>query len=281
MNTLLNQTANKHFMERQMPEENDYRIAILDVTLDLMETLLASGRPMGASEVARAVGITRTRAFRILKSLHARGYVEFDTETEGYRLGLKLLEMGEGVREQLDLRRVAAPFLKELARKTGDVAHMLVRRGDVAVCIERYQGSHSLQGAAPIGMPLPLHVGASPKLLLAYLEKPEREALIATLHLEPLTPNTITDRDTLRRHLKEIRAQGYSIDQEDMEIGINAVGAPVRGHTGQVVAGVTVTTPVARWSDARKQTLIDLAIETAEAISAKLGYSGIPGPLDE
>ncbi len=256
-----------------MADKTDYRIDILDVALDLMEALLASGRPVGVSEVARAVGITRTRAFRILKSLEARGYVEPDSETQGYRLGLKLLEMGEGVREQLDLRRVAAPFLEELARETGDVAHMLVLRGDMAVCIERYQGSHSLQGAAPIGMPLPLHVGASPKLLLAYLPEAEREAHLASMQFERLTPNTITDPDTLRRHLVEVRAKGYSIDQENMEIGINAVGAPVRDHTGRVVAGVTVTTPVARWNDARRQTLINLTMQTAEAISAKLGYS--------
>jgi IclR family KDG regulon transcriptional repressor len=257
-----------------MVNSTEYTIDIVDVTIDLIESLLEKGsKAQGVSDIARQLGITRSRAFRILKTLEARGYVDFDSESQAYRLGLKLLEVGEGVREQLDVRRVAEPFLRELARRTGDVAHLLVLRNEAAVCIDRYQGSYSLQGAAPIGVPLPLHIGASPKLLLAYLPEPERVRLIEEIELVPLTPNTITDRQELRRRLEEIRSQGYSIDNQDYEIGIHAVGAPVRDHTGTVVAGVTVTTPAARWDETREQNLIGLTVQTAAQISERLCYS--------
>ena len=256
-----------------MARDNEYRIDILDTALAVLETFLHSnGKSKGASEIARELEITRSRAFRILKSLEAHDYVEFDETSQRYRLGLKLLEMGEVVRNQIDVRRVAAPFLEELARQTGDVAHLLVLHGNFAVCIERFQGSHSLQGAAPIGMPLPLHVGASPKLLLAYLPEAEREQHIKDLKLISFTPKTITDVQNLRDALEHIQQQGYAIDEGDYEIGIMAVGAPVRDHTGRVVAGVTLTTPATRWDDTGKHTCIDLTVQTAAAISTSLGF---------
>jgi len=263
-----------------MPSKDQYAINALDAALDVIEGLLAAGdRPLRASDLARRLDLNRSRAFRILKTLERRGYVESDPETQGYRLGLKFLEIGARVRERINLRRVAEPVLMELARDTGDVAHLLVLHGRSAVCIDRYQGDHMLQVAAPIGRPLPLHVGASPKILLAYLPEPVRERLIREIELTPFTPNTITDRDELRRCLEQIRAQGYAVDEEDFEIGVYAVGAPVRDHTGRVVAGVTVTTPASRYSPQRRQELIAMVVEAAGKISARLGWKTDDHPM--
>jgi len=260
-----------------MASKTEYTINIVDLTIDLIELLLEKDcKAQRVSDIARQLEITRSRAFRILKTLEARGYIGFDRETQGYSLGLKLLEIGEAIRERLDLRRIAEPFLRELARKTGDVAHLLVLRNNAAVCVDRYQGGYSLQGAAPIGIPLPLHIGASPKLLLAYLPELERERLIEDMELTPLTPNTITDRQELRQRLDDIRRQGYSIDNQDYEIGIHAVGAPVCDYRGAVVAGVTVVTPAARWDEARKRSLIELTLETALQISERLRFTEKP-----
>jgi DNA-binding IclR family transcriptional regulator len=184
--------------------------------------------------------------------------------------------MWGGLYQQLDLRRVVEPFLRELAEETGDVALLLVLNDKAAVCIDRYQGNYMLQFATPIGVSIPLHMGASPKLLLAYLPEPEREQLIDEMELTAMTPYTITDRQELRRRLQQIRTQGYSIDEQDYELGVYAIGAPVRDHTGRVVAGITVATPDVRWDEARKQALIRLVVETAGKISGRLRYSENP-----
>ncbi len=260
-----------------MPGGDPYTIEVLDVALSVVEQMLAAGgQPQRASRLARQLGVHRTRVFRILKTLERRGYVEADPEGRGYRLGLKFLEIGAQVRERLNLRRAAEPILMDLARRTGDVAHLLVLYGHSAVCIDRYQGDHMLQVAAPIGKPIPLHVGASPKILLAHLPEPERERILEEIELTPFTPNTITDRDELRRCLEEIRAQGYAVDEEDFEIGVYAVGAPVRDHSGRVVAGVTVTTPESRYSPQRRRQLIEMVVDAAGQISARLGWTGPP-----
>jgi DNA-binding IclR family transcriptional regulator len=254
-----------------MASDSDYKIEILDLAIDVMETLLKSdGRPQGASEIGRQLNVTRSRAFRILKTLEARRYVDFDPATQGYRLGLKVLEMGEAVRQQIDIRRIAEPYLRDLARETGDVAHLLVLRGDFAVCIDRHQGGFSLQGAAPIGVPIPLHVGASPKLLLAFMPEHEREQLLKGYDLVSLTPYTIVDHDELCQRLTEIREQGFSIDNQEYEVGVNAVAAPIRNHRGDVIAGITITSPTPRWDESRKHMLVRLATDAASEISQRL-----------
>jgi DNA-binding IclR family transcriptional regulator len=125
----------------------------------------------------------------------------------------------------------------------------------------------------PIGRPLPLHIGASPKILLAHLPAEERKRIIQHMELVRFTPNTITDRCELDRRLAEIRTQGYAVDEEDFEIGVYATGAPVRDHSGCVVAGVTVTTPAVRYTPQRRQELITMVVQAASRISGQMGWA--------
>jgi DNA-binding IclR family transcriptional regulator len=129
-----------------------------------------------------------------------------------------------------------------------------------------------LQVATPIGQSVPLHVGASPKILLANAPEEERETLLKELSLQRFTPNTITDINELRRCLNEIREKGYAVDEEDYERGVYAIGAPVRDGTGRVIAGITITTPESRYSLERRETLIVQVLEAAREISRRLGF---------
>src|SRR5512146_1855478 len=156
-----------------MPDHEPYVIDVVQVALDVIESLNDGPRSLGASELAQRLGINRTRVFRILKTLDSRGYVEYDPITQTYRLGLKFLTLGENVRERLDLRREAEPILLELAAQTGDSAHLLMLRGQHAVTIDRRQGENRLQVASPIGQSLPLYLGASPTILLAFMPESE------------------------------------------------------------------------------------------------------------
>jgi IclR family KDG regulon transcriptional repressor len=224
------------------------------------------------SEIGAELKINRTRVFRILKTLEYRGYVMQDSEEQGYRLGLEFLKFNQHLRNSLDLRKIAGGILIELAHSTGDSSHLLIKRGDHAITIDRYQGHHRLQVSTPIGQIIPLHVGASPKILLAYTPEPERERILKNYKLTSFTPNTITDILTLRRCLEEIKINGYAVDQEDYEIGVFAIGAPVRNDLGEVIAGITITTPESRFSPERCDELILKVVEAAMKISVRLGY---------
>jgi DNA-binding IclR family transcriptional regulator len=258
-----------------MENHDPYVIDVVDVALDIIECLNLETKSYGASELAHKLGINRTRVFRILKTLESRGYVDYDPHTQAYRLGVKFLQIGENVRERLDLRREAEPVLVELARQTGDSAHLLILRGEHAITLDRRQGENRLQVASPIGQSLPLYAGASPKILLAFLPEAERERIIRSAEFESFTENTITNADDLRRCLETIRREGYTVDEEDFERGVYAIGAPVRDGTGRVIAGISITTPETRYSSARRQELIALVVSAAQRLSEKLGYQAV------
>jgi IclR family KDG regulon transcriptional repressor len=135
------------------------------------------------------------------------------------------------------------------------------------VYVDRFQGDHIPQVEDAVGRPLTLHVGASPKILLAHLPAEERERIVQQMELKPFTSNTIKDWRELDRRSAEIRTHGYAVDEEDFEIGVYATGAPVRDHNGCVVAGVTVTTPAVRYTPQRRQERIASVVQAANRIS--------------
>jgi DNA-binding IclR family transcriptional regulator len=164
----------------------------------------------------------------------------------------------------------------KLARQTGDTAVLVVLDGDKAVDVASYQGDNVLQAQTRIGERNPLNIGASNKILLAYLPEPKRERIINEMELTQYTDKTITCRDKLRERLAEIRSQGYAVDGESYEVGVYAIGAPVRDHTGRVIAGVTVTTPRSRYSSQREVMLVRMVVDAANQISSRL--AGLPEP---
>jgi IclR family acetate operon transcriptional repressor len=253
--------------------QTDYTITSLDATLDILERMAETkGDWQRLSEISKRVGMTKNRVFRILSTLQARGYVEQDPATQAYRLGLSLFHLGHRARSQLHVHEVALPYLTHLAQATQEVAHLLVRRGLSAICIAHRESDQRLIVSDQIGQPIPLHIGASPKILLAYMRESERETLLQQLELTPFTAKTIVDQDALRRRLDQIVAEGISIDEGDYEDDIHAVGAPVFDHSGQVIAGVTITYPSTRFSPETQAQLVEQVQHTAAEISRELGY---------
>jgi DNA-binding IclR family transcriptional regulator len=258
-----------------MTEKGKYTIDIVDVTLDVVECLMMSGgESLRASEIANQLGINRTRVFRILKTLEARGYSEFDPDSQGFRLGLKFLKISKKVLKGFDLRKEVQPFLVELAQSTGDSSFLLVRQRLNAIIIDRYQGDHALQVYSFIGQSLPLHVGASPKVLLAYTSKRDRDNILQEMVLDRFTEKTITNRADLLQILDQVREQGYAVDEEDYEMGCFSIGAPVFDANGSIMAGISISTPKSRYNSERRQKLIELVTCTARKISARMGWSG-------
>ena len=256
-----------------MPEEDRYIIEILDVALDVMDKMASSQEEFHSlSSLARQFNINRSRMFRIFKTLERRCFVDYDAKTESYRLGMKFLSISQNVRDRLSLRREAEQILKSLAAETGDCSYLIIASGNSAIVVDRYSGDNMLQLSAPIGSRLPLHTGAAPKLLLAFMPEDQRENFIDEMELPSFTSNTITDKDTLRKTLAEIRQQGYAADEQDFEVGAYAFGAPVFDHEGHIVAGMSITTPTARCSPKRRTELIGMVLASARKLSEKLGY---------
>jgi DNA-binding IclR family transcriptional regulator len=256
-----------------MPDDDRYTIEILDVALNIIDTMAFNQEEYHSPAVlARQFNINRSRTFRILKTLERRGFVDYDSRSESYRLGMKFLAISKNLRDRLSLSREAEETLKTLAAETGDTSYLIILSGTSAIVVDRYSGDNMLQLAAPIGSRLPLHTGAAPKVLLAFMPEEQREHVIDEMKLPAFTPNTINNKIILRKTLAAIRKQGFAVDEQDFEIGAYAFGAPVFDHEGSIIAGISITTPTARCLPERREHLIGLVVSAAKQLSEKLGY---------
>ncbi len=256
-----------------MLDDDRYIIDILNVALDVIDTM-ASGQEefFSPSALARQFNMNRSRMFRIFKTLERRGFVAFDPKTETYHLGQKFLSIGQSIRSRISLRSEAEEVLKNLAAETGDCAYLIILSGTSAIVVDRYLGDNMLQLSAPIGSVLPINTGAAPKILLAYKPEDQLNQILNEISFSSYTPKTITDKDEFRKILSEIRKQGFAEDDEDFEIGAYAFGAPVFNHEGNIVAGISISTPTARCSPKRREELIHIVCDAGKKLSKKLGY---------
>ena len=135
-----------------MPDDDRYIIEILDVALNVIDTMAFNQEEYHSPAVlARQFNINRSRTFRILKTLERRGFVDHDSKSESYRLGIKFLAISKNIRDRLSLRREAEEILKSLAIETGDTSYLIILSGSSAIVVDRYSGDNMLQLAAPIG----------------------------------------------------------------------------------------------------------------------------------
>jgi len=250
-----------------------YTIESIDAAFEVAECFVdAPDGKRGVTEVSRLTGLRKDRVFRIFTTMAERGYVEREDGSQKYRLGPGFLVLGEAFRRHLDLRRIAAPFLDELAKESGDAAHLFVRHGDQSICIDVRTGQHILQAPAEIGEIIPRYIGAAPRILLAYEPDEERERISKSMKFSRKTPKTTVTRIDLEKELAAIREKGYCVAEDDYEMGACAVGAPIRDHLSHVVAALSLVTPLARFNAKRKRELVQSVASSARRLSEKLGH---------
>jgi len=249
-------------------------------TIERVDAILeAVGRsPQGASikDLSAVLGLPKGTVHRILASLSYFGYVRQHTETKNYGLGLKLMELGSRLGSQLDLRRVAAPFIRALVDKIGEAAHLVVLDGSDVVYIDKIEageGTGGLVMASRVGSRNPAHCCAVGKVLLAGLPENDLDAIIGARALTRRTANTITDPALLKDHLRTVREQGYAVDDEENERGIRCLAAPIFDGKGRAVAAVSISGPAFRVTKKVVQETVRKEVTKAAAeISRQLGY---------
>jgi IclR family KDG regulon transcriptional repressor len=261
--------------KRAEMSENEYSISSLEAALDVAECFITSTGPVrGVSEISRQTGLHKTRVFRILSTLTKRGYIEQDPETQKYRLGSRFLVLGEAYRNSVDLRNIALPFMTQLAKESGDAAHLFVPSGDRALCLDVRLGDHVVQAATRVGDRLGYNVGAAPKILLAFMPEPAISKMLNEMEFIQYSPRTITARAELEGILAQIRTQGYCVAEEDYELNTFAIGAPICNHTGEVIAAMSIAIPQSRYNHDLQMTKLRLVLDIVAQLNKKLGYRG-------
>jgi DNA-binding IclR family transcriptional regulator len=234
---------------------------------------LAEERESTAARLSEALGEPRTTVYRLIRSLVSVGFVEPGSQRGSYRLGLRLFHLGGTVVARFDERQAALPQMEHLNHVTGETVFLCVRRGMQAVCIERIEGSRAVSLALRLGGSLPLHAGAAPRALLAAEPRSFWEHYCEAVgELERLTPATPDTREALFGALEQSRRLGYSVSDEDVTVGIAALGAPIRDNRGAVTAALSISgIRPAILGDGFDQ-MVAAVTAAADAVSTSFGF---------
>jgi IclR family transcriptional regulator, acetate operon repressor len=240
-------------------------IAILDV--------LAQGGWRTGAEIARELHVHRSTALRLLGTLERHAMVERDPRSAKYRLGRRLPQLASVVTGESDLRSLARPVCESLAGALGETVTLDVLVADEIVPIEQATASTSVVGVNWLGRRTPVHCTASGKVILAFGPAAVRERLLGR-SLERSTAHTITGAADLRAQLSEALEDGFARTYEELEIGLDAIAAPVFAASGEVVAAIDVSGPSHRLRAEGRPELVRLTLDAAADLSRRLGYRG-------
>ncbi|GAB4266371.1 MAG: IclR family transcriptional regulator [Deferrisomatales bacterium] len=254
-------------------KKSSYIIQSVTNALDLLEEFRGEDTELGVTELSKRLGLHKNNVFRLLATLESRGYMEQNKVTGNYRLGLKVLELGQVFIKHMGLLKMARPILEEIVEKCNETAYLGLIRDDRVVYVDVVEATRPVRVVSRVGVGLPVYCSAVGKSQIAFESADEVERILSETALEPYTSHTITDRAELERQLEEIRERGYAIDDEEFDEGIRCVGVPVRDYTRRVVAGISISGPAYRFTEERMQEqLIPLALEAGKKLSARLGY---------
>jgi len=251
----------------------NYPIKVLDKSFSVLDLLLKKGSAMNMTELAKKLGFYPSTIHRILDTLRHWGYVEQDSHTQKYRLGLKALELGMAKLHQMDLVREATPCLKELVNQCNETVHLGALNGGEVLYLAKEESSQTIRMISYVGKRAPLHCTSLGKVLLAYLSAEERKKILGEKVLPRLTANTITDKMELEKELGKVREQGFALDREENEKDVRCVAAPIRNYLGEVIAAISISSPIFRLDKSIQNNLKEALIETSKKISKRLGYN--------
>ena len=245
-------------------------IRSVDRAVAILDLLAQEGWRSGA-DVARELHVHRSTALRLLGTLERHALVERDPHTAKYRLGRRLPQLASVVTGELDLRYLARPVCERLAGALGETVTLDVLDADEIVPIEQATGSTSVVSVNWLGRRTPIHCTASGKVILAFAPDALLQRLLAR-PLVPRTPRTIVDRTELEGQLEVVRGAGYARTYEELEVGLNAIAAPVHSSDGEVVGAIDVSGPAHRLREGGRPELVGLTRDAAADLSRRLGY---------
>lgn len=244
--------------------------------LDIMELFLDGDGTLSAPDIVRELGLPRTTVHELVTTLAARSYLVAVPEQPGrYRLGLRTYQLGSRYAEQLDLAAEGQRVAREVAETCDETVHVAILEDIDVIYIAKVDSTHAVRMVSATGRRLPAHCTSVGKMLLASLDEEELETRLEECEeLIALTPDSITGLDALRAELDAVRAMGSAVEHREANPDVSCVAAPVRDGSGAVVAALSISVPMVRWSEDRERELTELAAKGAADLSLSLGHRG-------
>lgn len=238
-------------------EDRKLTVRAVERALDIL-MCFTKDSDLGLSEIAGAIGLHKSTVHRLLTTLEERGFVIRNPATDKYRLGLKIWELSAHLSHNDDPAVLLLPQMEQLRDRLGETVSLYLRDGTDRLRIQAVQSNQAIRRVAQVGARLPLFVGASSKVLVAYAE----DAVLRAVLDSPDWPAAV-DREAYISQLEEIRRVGYATSYEEREPGAAAVAAPIFDRNGRVAAALSVSGPVSRLSPQTLEKMAPVLIEAA------------------
>jgi DNA-binding IclR family transcriptional regulator len=255
-----------------MPKSVDSPSIAVERALHILERVAQSSSGASNSEISRALGIPKSSASYILRTLEHRGYLQRNRESGKYQLGLKVLSLSRGVLTHLDIRQIAQPYLKALVEKSQITCHLAILDAGEAVYIEKVDAPGFVKVDTWVGRRMLVHSTSVGKALVSHLPTEEVEAILREHGMEKRTPKTITSPARFLKELEKVRHLGYAVDDEENNPGARCVGVPVFDGPDHVAAAVGLSGSTAQVTQSNVAKIAEMMKDTARKISRQLGF---------
>ena len=254
------------------PKKPPYKVQVLDRAINIIEFIgKQSTGEAGLRELSAAMKLHKTTTHRIAHVLESRGLLRRGLDSNRYRLGLHLYDLGCQALDHVNIREEARPLMTRVAFDVGETVHLAVLDRAEVLYIERVEAQRSLTMGSKLGARNPVYCTALGKAILAYSPDMEVEQILAACRMEARTKNTFTSALALKRELERIRDRGYAIDDEEIEDGIRCVSAPILNLAGRAVAAISVSGPSSRITPNRFELIGMAVLKAAQELSAQIG----------
>lgn len=255
-----------------MVATSSYSIDVIDKTAAVLAVFTDKHPSLALRDVVAQTGLPKTTVFRILASLVAHDFCEFDPSTGQYSLGFAFIRFADVRRRQSNLQSLALPVMREVRNEIGETIVLSIRSGDYRVHLDVVEGLHPMRRTAELGVRAPLYVGAASKVLLAGLDDDEIAAYLERTELTSFQKNTITSKDVLWKELRQTRARGYAESRSELIAGGGSVAAPIFDYTGKTVAVMDILTPDDRYTPDHRSRCITVLLSHTCRVSERLGF---------
>jgi IclR family transcriptional regulator, pca regulon regulatory protein len=256
-----------------MAEDSRNFIESLSRGFIILSVLSESKAPLSLTEIAREAGLSRSTVQRFVYTMESLGLLVRNDTDKAFRLGPKMISMALYIAQNLDVNKVALPYMREAASETGESVGLGLLSGKEIIYANVVKTRHLLSIEMRIGDRFPVYCTSLGRVFLASLPETQMETILETTELKPLTPHTITEKARLRAELDRVRQQGFSVNDQETHLGLRSVAAPVRSALGEVIAAVNIIAPTIRASREDIEATLALRImETAAKVSEVMGY---------
>lgn len=256
---------------RAEPAAKEKRLSSVATAIQVLKAFSEDQVDIGISELSRRLGLAKSTVHRLTATLVAEGLLEQDREGGKYRLGIALFRLGALVRRRMDISSQGRPHLYALREKTNESVHLAILDGTEIMYVYNLESTQAIRMRSDLGVRKPAYCTAEGQAILAFQPQSVVDAVIAE-GLSARTPQTITNPSELIKALAVVRQRGCAIEDEESEIGMRGISAPIRNDAGEVVASVGIAGPAARLSKKAIAAFIPHVIETADLVSSRLGY---------